>query len=273
MIFLEKNNQAAIDHISQFLKANWLVSASGAYKYINIGYRDIKRGGFRSYFVLEQNYICCYCSRKIVDDHTCELEHVIPRSVTQIVDLSKYYDLSDTLKNNVVLQSDFENAIIEKDSPPFPHHIAYHNIVASCNGRTFETSASFTCCNRERADDFVPPFNLIKDVIAYLPDGTIVYGTNPQERSYFEILNLNKKILIDIRRLWYLFSLSNLSQEKITSEEITNLKEHIVENAISHSTTTIEDIKVLLPQFINPELWKLFKEYSYFLSYYRTLAA
>lgn len=271
MIYLDKTNQGAIDFVTNFINNNWFEQGDGTSKYQNIGYPDIKNPAhiFRSFFVNEQNSKCCYCCRNIVNDNSTELEHIIPRTKSTLIEFEPYYVESDILRQNVILQSTFESATTELNKPPFPHHIAYHNIVASCNGRTFESSEDFTCCNRERGHEFVPPFNLMRDSIEYLPDGSIVYTLDVANRDYFETLNLSKDILINIRRLWYLFSLSQLTLDEIFDESMNSLNEKITLYAIANSPTYLEDLK-LLETFSTQNIWNIFKEYSYFLDYYRS---
>ncbi|OPC35442.1 hypothetical protein BAX97_11175 [Elizabethkingia meningoseptica] len=270
MIYLDKTNQGAIDYVTNFIDINWLEQNDGTYKYQNIGYRNIKNPAhrFRGFFVDEQNNKCCYCCRDIENNNSTELEHIIPQTKSSSIDFEPYYEESDILRQNVILQSTFESATAQLNKPPFPHHIAYQNIVASCNGRIFESSEDFTCCNRERGHEFVPPFNLMHDSIEYLQDGTIVYKFDLSNRRYFEILNLNKGILINIRRLWYLFSLSQITLAEILDESMYTLNEKITLYAITNSTTLSDDIK-LLETFSNENVWNIFKEYSYFLDYYR----
>lgn len=274
MIYLDKTNHEAIDFVTTFIDANWLEQNDGTYKYQNIGYSQIKNPviKFREFFINEQNNKCCYCCRNIVNDNSTELEHIIPRTKSMLVDFTPYYQHSNILNQNVVPQIVFESSTNELNKPPFPHHIAYHNIVASCNGRIFESSEDFTCCNRERGDEFVPPFNLMQNSIEYLPDGTIVYILDLQNRNYFEILNLNKDILINIRRLWYLFSLSDLTLSYILDGSTNTLDEKINIYAIANSQTIVEDFK-LLETFSNPKIWEIFKEYSYFFDYYRNYSS
>lgn len=273
MIYLDKTNHLAIDFVNEFIDDNWLEQNDGTFKYQNIGYSQVRYpvDVFRGFFVDEQNNKCCYCCRNIINNHSTELEHIIPRAKTNLLEFQPYYELSDILENNVVPQNIFESATTELDKPPFPHHIAYHNIVASCNGKTFESSENFTCCNRERKDDFVPPFNLMQNAIGYLPDGTIVYFQDLENRNYFEILNLDKDILTNIRRLWYLFAQSQLTLEQVLLDEFTEtIEEKIVGFAIGKSITPAQDIK-LLETFSNQNIWSIFKEYSFFFDYYRSI--
>lgn len=278
MIYLTKDNQAAITYVAEFLDSNWLEQENGNYKYQNIGYRDIKNPvqRYRNFFVEEQRGKCCYCCRDIQNDHHTELEHIIPRSKFNVESFEPYYRYSSILHDHVVPQAIFEEKQGLKDDklvcPPFPHHIAYHNIVASCNGRTFESSANFTCCNRIRKDDFIPPFNLMQDSIRYLPDGSIVFEQDIAGLTYLNLLNVTKPILKSIRRLWYLFSKSTLTLAEVvnTSGQKKQLFEYIVENAIVHAPaeTTVEDYK-LAGTFSEPVRWSSFVCYSYFFNYYR----
>jgi hypothetical protein len=271
MIYLTKTNQTAIDHVSEFIDSNW--REEGVNRYQNIGYGDIKNpvAPFRLLFVSEQNYKCCYCCRHIVNNQTTELEHIIPRTRSQIDQFEPYYILSDILRTNVIPQSVFTTATAQLNKPPFPHHIAYQNIVASCNGRTFESSDNFTCCNRVRKDDFIPPFNLMEGSIEYLPDGTIVYMPEITNREYLDILNLNKGVLINVRRLWYLFAQSELTLDAIKNVDASDsdaLTAHLVVNAVSTSPTIDDDMK-LVELFTIESAWDTFKGYDYFWDYYR----
>ncbi|WP_121965002.1 hypothetical protein [Myroides sp. N17-2] len=269
MIYLDKTNTSAIKYVEDFINNNWLpYNDNDDCKYINIDFRDIKNpvSTFKAFFVEEQENICCYCSRKILNDNNTELEHIIPYALSDILEFQLYYDLSPILENNVMPQDTFINTLTKRILPKYPHRIAYHNIVASCNGQTFKGSEGFTCCNRERGNEFIPPFNLIHNSISYLKDGTIVYLEDLENQNGINILNLNKPLLQHIRRLWYLFSLSDLTINEIFQYELP-LDEHIVINAINHSPQIEKDTN-LLKVFTNG-LWDIFTQYSFFFNYYR----
>lgn len=277
MIYVSKTNQKAIDFVSNFLNCGFNEEEN---RYIGIGYAQIRNqvNIFRGFFVAEQQGKCCYCCRTIDNSSRTELEHIIPQSKNTIDEFQRYYDLSNILRDNVVPQSIFESATTQLATPPFPHHIAYHNIVASCDGRNFASSVSgsFTCCNRKRGNDFIPPFNLMENSIEYLPDGTIVYKNAPENRDYFEILNLDKALLNQIRRLWFLFSKSSLHLDDILNdnfanvitEEIVSITEKIVAHAIANSDFPMEDSN-LTATFSTSDTWNVFKQYYYFFDYYR----
>lgn len=275
MIYIPKTNKDAIEFVSDFIKNNWLEQIDNSYRYQNIGFSDIKNPAeiFRGFFVSEQNNKCCYCCKEIENNNLTELEHIIPRAKTSIAEFQPYYELSDILRKHVIPQNEFVMAAEKRNVPPFPHHIAYHNIVASCNGKSFDSSAndSFTCCNRQRRDEFIPPFNLMEDSICYLKDGSIVYLREPANRTFFGILNLDKTLLNQIRRLWYLFSLSSLSVDEILDVDVNSTKsltEKIVTYAIANSNSLSYDNK-LTETFSIINVWNIFKEFNYFLDYYR----
>ena len=272
MIYLNKTDQHAIQFVSRFVFDNWIEQDDkGNFKYQNISYEAIKNPAhvFKQFFVAEQEGKCCYCCRSIKNDTNTELEHIIPRAKESVEEFERYYSFSKILRDNVVPQNDFVSAVVRLYPPPFPHHIAYHNILGSCNGRTFEQGENFTCCNRERKDDFIPPFNLMLNSVGYLPDGTIVYLNDLTNRGYFENLNLNKDILNKIRRLWYLFSLSNLTLDNIMDGQFTQtISEKITAFAIGLSNTPVDDLN-LTETFSNENAWSVFKEYSFFFNYYR----
>lgn len=263
MIYLNKENQAAIDYVSSYLTGQWLEDNNGGHRYQNIEYKDINRGQFKDFFVNEQEFKCCYCCREIAIDRHTELEHIVPRAVDTQADLLQYQQLSTILAGNVMLQEEFRTSEVELATPPFPHHTAYHNIVASCNGRTFETTTDFTCCNRKRGDDFLPPFNLMRNCINYLPDGTLVYDP-PKGQSYVDILNLNKTVLKDIRKLWKLFSSNKTPLQQINMPfDENNVKNMISLAVLLQTNQTPEDLK-LIDNFKIQGMWDVFLKYSFF---------
>ncbi len=269
MISLNKSNQQAIDYVSNFISGQWLENNDGSYEYRNIGYDNINKTIYRAFCLAEQKNVCCYCNREIDNSPQTELEHIIPRSVETEEELQLYFMYSNILSENVTLQDDFRRLALKATPPPFPHHIAYQNIVASCNGKTYDTSEEYTCCNRNRGNDFVPPINLMNNCIAYENDGTIVYLPEIQNRIYLNTLNLNKQKLKDIRRLWFLFSKSNVSiQELINANNEDDYSELITLYIIANPLKSISDNRIA-DTFQTDFEWSVFIKYSYFLNYFR----
>jgi hypothetical protein len=274
MVSLNKNNQTAIDYVTNFINGQWFEDSN---RYIGIGYTD---GAFnttqlKEYCLEEQENVCCYCSREIANNRHTELEHIIPRSVATNEALQPYFNLSNILADNIVLQEDFRLSTERQITPPFPHHIAYQNIVASCNGITFKSSEDFTCCNRKREDDFIPPYNLIQNNILYLNDGTI-YSTidttyEVQGIQYESIahLNLNKQTLKNIRRIWFLLASSDVNINQLTQATTIEDYSEIFTLYLRANPRKVTSDNNLIDSFENETSWKVLMHYKYFLTYFR----
>jgi hypothetical protein len=275
MVSLNKNNQTAIDYVTNFINGQWLENNIGGNEYRNIGYNSINRTQYKTYCLQEQENVCCYCSREIANNPNTELEHIIPRSVATNEALQPYFSLSNILADNTVLQEDFRLSTERQATPPFPHHIAYQNIVASCNGITFKSSEDFTCCNRKRQDDFIPPYNLIQNNIVYLPDGTI-YSTidttyEEQGIQYDSItrLNLNKQTLKNIRRIWFLLASSDVNINQLTQATTIENYSEIFTLYLRVNPRKVTSDNNLIDSFENETSWKVLMQYKYFLNYFR----
>ena len=149
MVSINKDNQHAITDVSSFISRQWQVESN---RYINIDFDSINKNEYKINCLSEQQYVCCYCSREIENTPQTELEHIIPKSINTIDSLQRYLDLSPILLNNIILQEDFRKSTEEQNTPPFPHHIAYQNIVASCNGKIVEQLHSIERSKLKSAD-------------------------------------------------------------------------------------------------------------------------
>jgi len=269
MVTITKDNQDAISYVSDFIDGQWQVDS---HRYIGIGYDDgaFNKATLRGYCLAEQGYVCCYCSREIENSSKTQLEHLIPRArETNQEILDRYFGYSPILSQNIVLHSDFAASTEMQTTPPFPHHIAYQNIVASCNGKTFKFSEDFTCCNHNRGNDFVPPFNLMPDSIRYEKDGTIYYTHDEIDNRFIKPLNLNKEILKRIRRIWFLFANS-----EVTEDELNNAKnaEIIIEVMTLHleiNRFKSPSDRNIIDSFKTVDNWNTLMNYRYFLNYFR----
>jgi hypothetical protein len=275
MVSLNKKNQIAIDYVTNFINGQWLENNIGGNEYSNIDYSSINRTLYKTYCLQEQDNVCCYCSREIFNNSNTELEHIIPRSVATNEALQSYFNLSNILADNIVLQEDFRLSTERQVTPPFPHHIAYQNIVASCNGITFKSSEDFTCCNRNREDYFIPPYNLITNNIVYLNDGTI-YSTidttyEEQGIQYESIthLNLNKQTLKNIRRIWFLLASSDVNINQLTQATTIEDYSEIFTLYLRVNPRKVTSDNNLIDSFENETSWKVLMQYKYFLNYFR----
>ena len=91
------------------------------------------------------------------------LEHVILNSTKTKDKYDEYFQMESELeKDNMMLAKDFlENP---KEVPPFPHTIAYENLIPSCFG--YLPTGSSKCCNNYRGEKFVHPLVFRKNISA-----------------------------------------------------------------------------------------------------------
>jgi hypothetical protein len=159
----------------------------------------------------EQGGRCCYCMRRIADLPPEErtLEHVIVNHPKDDDDYCQY--LGKCLQLDVAeIISSTEFLINQIPPPPYPHSVAYENMLMSCSGRChLGVGTSFTC-NNYRGHKFVYPLPLMIDgatEVKYLKNGFVYWlqETNT-ENPTVELLGLNYHVLRLIRRIWYKMS-------------------------------------------------------------------
>ena len=275
MVSLKKDNQKAIDYVTNFINGQWLENNNGGFEYRNIGYDSINKNYYKKICVTEQENVCCYCSREIGNNPHTQLEHIIPQSVATNDALQPYFNYSNILADNIVLQEDFREATVKQTLPPFPHHISYQNLVASCNGITFKSSEDFTCCNRNRENYFIPPYNLIPNNIMYLNDGTLYSNidTNYEEQGiqYESItyLNLNKQTLKNIRRIWFLLASTDVEINQLLLATTVEEYKVIFTLYLRVHTNKVTSDNNLIDSFENQTSWTVLMQYKYFLYYFR----
>lgn len=184
------------------------------------------------------------------------LEHVITQKVNNQEDFSKYFEMDSRLDNeNIMLEAEF--IINPKKTPPFPHTVAYENLIPSCLG-TF-ASGEKKSCNHHRGDRFIQTLIFRENIhneIKYKIDGSIVWSEDRADVfPTVNILGLNCPELKAIRRIWYYLSSHNLScdesnKDKVIYDIITELEN--------------EDMLDMLINFTNVEYWRLLSQYTYF---------
>ena len=195
---------------------------------------------------------CCYCMRGL---EAPTLEHVIPRSVDNQEKFSKYFEIESKLdKENIILESEFFNN--RGSVPPFPHTVAYENLIPSCSGHL--ASRSSKSCNNYRGDRFIQPLIFRENIhneIKYKIDGSIVWSEDRADVfPTVNILGLNCLELKAIRRIWYYLSTHNLSCDESNKDRVIN---DII-------TITEPQEHGMLLNFKNKEYWNLLSQYTYF---------
>lgn len=266
-----------VQKVQEYLDNNW--GANGPYN--NPKYGKSIRSRLRPILAGEQRDYCCYCMRKLyiqdINNHKANvtLEHIVPNKINPEEwnrDKAQYQTFTNLTNTYIdicpggVLQAGQNN--IKVTNVPHPHFVSYHNLVASCDGRTLETGviSEKNCCNNKRGNAFVLPMYLSNDVeneIGYDRDGKLDYDPTVFQDDWFQILNLNCDWLKLVRKIWYKISQSDYTERDIDNAINDRTQRHDIiddidnENEISSWAT-------------NDVLWNLFSEYSWFYQYYKT---
>lgn len=233
-----------------------------------------------------QNGYCCYCMRKlktsqdeIDSDEVITREHIIPRDFTQAQNrkVQDYYQNCPNLAaDKVILTDEFESATCTQTLPPFPHIIAYDNLVASCNGtfpyvRNASGGKSKICCNEARkSNDAFPVYfiNNIEEMIDYKENGDIYIKTtvNRDNRNRIEDVikhaNLACDMLKDIRRLWFI--LSHVPKERIYGSTTGSQRDALLSEMLYKTEYFDEHTPYLHDNYQKDDFWHTFMLYDYF---------
>jgi hypothetical protein len=165
----------------------------------------------RDILIDEQKYLCCYCMRSLYKNETTTLEHVIPKGTETTIANLNQYKVKYPLYFTEVIHRDLFTLI--SIYPPYPHQIAYQNIVASCNGVLHENSKSGFCCNQKRGNTEIVPLMFdanISNKVTYTRSG-IINSLNTDINTTIWILNLNNETLKEIRILWAKIKYKNIT--------------------------------------------------------------
>lgn len=198
----------------------------------------------------EQTNICCYCLKEINNVDTT-IEHIIPHKVKE--DKFKDYLLVDELKDHVVFKGDFNKNINIIPPLKYPHDIAYHNLIASCD--------SNANCNNFRKDKPIYPFIYDPNVamkVQYDSAG-IAYSVD-----YFEDLEATgistSPLLKVYRKIWQLLSTEINNPNEVTHDDI----EMTILTMEGDGTFT----QILSNFYGNPSKKEELLKYKWFFNYY-----
>lgn len=214
---------------------------------------------FRERLLEDNNHRCCYCMRDIIGP---TIEHMIPQSVNNLESFSKYFEHSSNLDAiNMILTQDFLDA--PKEVPPFPHAIAYENLIPSCFG--YLPFVASKCCNNFRGDKKIQPLVFrptIHDEIKYYSNGNIIWTEDPEEEKPTIVkLGLDCLELKAIRRIWYYLANHDMTCEDANKNQ--TIDDLLIEmgdpNNIQES-----NMQQMLMNFKQTEYWGLLKKYTYF---------
>lgn len=275
MQFIDKKDPAGEKCVQEYIDGKW---DSEINAYISLSYDKELIQSLRPVLVKEQDYYCCYCMRKLYDhdagkhQENVTLEHIIPNKITSgdwKRDKSGYLRYGNLSTKNVNVccggKLTSNQKTVKITCLPHPHFVAYHNIVASCDGRIFEKGnvQKSKCCNNKRGNKFVPPIyfdiNMVKG-IGYDSEGKLDFDDTKYESTWFQRLNLTCSWLTKIRKIW-----CDISKTSYTIQDIDDAI-----NDTRKRQDIIDDINIDPSWENNDSCWILLSEYCWFYDYYKS---
>lgn len=274
MQFINKYQNREKGHriIKSFIKEHW---DDDCQKYVNLNYDELKRcKKFQHLLLNEQQGYCCYCMRKIPPTDVT-LEHVIPRNLGGDDEKKKkefkYYMQFGYLKPRRIYYSPQIPASLKLHTPPYPHSIAYENLVASCNGRIYDGGSKcqlHACCNNFRGNEkIIPLFFLprISQIVQYEKDGALTYDEEKYGAS-IDLLNLRHPTLFFIRKIWARIVTKDINMSQVKSAlEDEKIRQNIIDDL---DIPRADENKLKLDMY-----WKLFLEFHWFYYYFTNKSA
>jgi hypothetical protein len=271
MQYIDKSSVEGERIAKDFINGQWIDD-----RYSNLDYPGFSTPKMRKVLIDEQNQLCCYYMRHLEDNPTTTLEHIVPRQVETQAELNHYFDFP-VLADNLTLHEPFRTSPVEQQMPPYPHHLAYHNLVASCNGMLISDLANLNnrtvkTCNGVRGNiPIVPIFYdpAVSDKITYAKGGMMV----PHEDNWFDTIKdvkLNDNTLEDIRRIWFFLRKDDLAS--ILAVTTLEERQDILTNAMSDAIVNDSaKITALIGNYKNQVMWDSLIKYKWFHGYYRLM--
>ena len=221
--------------------------------YVAANYETLSRDPYRSRFkdllLREQKSFCCYCMKTLQNDHTTTIEHLIPQNASKN-DFQRYQHENFTY---VIHSADFDPHTHQPTRERYPHDIAYHNLIASCDSKVH--------CNNKRKDAHIAPLVYDPEIhskIEYDRGGRAFSAVEKYNES-LNTLGLSANTLKMYRRIWAeLAKNPAIAPDALTEEDI---EETILE--MDFFDQLIENF------FGTPSKKPTLLQYSWFFHYYR----
>lgn len=250
--------------------------------YVNLHYDIVDKSMLVRHLVKEQDGYCCYCMRKLhlqrEGNHrkNVTLEHVIPNKIKMAEwkqDKVLYRMFSKLSDRDITIcpEGKLVDPTRRLGMPPFPHFLAYDNLVASCDGQTLNEDGEEVkqhCCNNMRGNNYVEPFFFhsdISDKIGY--DGRGHIKCADEYVPYLQKgtgINIMSPFLNRIRLFW----------KQVADSEYTVGQIHEAENNDTLRQDIIDDIFTIDItgewQFLTERRnWCIYSDYDWFYGYYK----
>lgn len=260
MVFIDKSKpefkREAHRIIQTFIDGQWQEDAN---QYVNLTYESFNTNELKNLLLEEQGQYCCYCM-KLISDRETTLEHIIPNNAPDPATYTDYVQYGE-IETSVFFWCD-NMRFTKINTPPFPHIIAYENLVASCNGYIPSEGKSRCCNNMRGSERIIPLFYLpnVTDEIKYDDSGMILCETKYNET--IRILGLENHTLQLFRRCWLNLPAQYDVEDINEASDDENLRTQIVDD-MDPLKIHISDRSTLL----NPTYWDSFKSYCWFYRY------
>lgn len=253
------------------------------------------RREFTRILVDSQEGYCCYCMRKLKtnqneedSDELITREHIMPRGFssadTPAATIAYYQQCPELSVGSVLLTDVFEDPAHDQshDLPPYPHKVAYNNLVASCNGtfpyvRNRNQGKPKICCNESRGEEDAYPIYFIGGIeamVVYMPSGdiqvrnTVDADTRKKIVDVISNAHLDCETLNTIRHLWYL--LSYLPKDRIFNCNTVSKRDNLFcEHLYKDQFFEGERTSYIHENFVKDDFWNTFMLYDYFYDVYR----
>lgn len=201
----------------------------------------------------EQGNRCCYCMRRI-DSHedSATIEHIIPENVTNPAEADHYYQGRSTGLNsrNVCLTHSYFNAVSPL-RPPYPHKLAYHNIVIACD-----------VCNNNRGAERIDPlflYNTVHQEVHYDHlTGEMEWTADPEPNRTVSAVKLNRPQLRAFRVVWFYAHSQGLSPYTVED------REGFIYTVLGNVDLNDSELTNAVLNLESKHFWELFLKYEYF---------
>jgi len=170
----------------------------------------------------EQEDCCCYCLRKLDGCLKPNIEHVVPNHLRSDDEWKRYIQRTPFVREMCCKSEEWLNN--PKPCPPYPHSVAYENLLASCDGDVLNSGNRSVSCNLKRRHNEVLPLALMENIaecLLYQSDGTAFwYDKNDGlGEASIKLLRLNDSLLCLIRRIWFVVNDNALTLNAETDKD------------------------------------------------------
>lgn len=251
------NECDAIAIIDRLLEDCWVDNM-----YLNANFETLSKPKYKKSFIAklleEQGYVCCYCMKMLdndnhnTNDNRITLEHVVPHKCSP--DEFDTYTSSE-IRQNVIHKSRFDYRSNRRSNSSYPHDIAYHNLLASCDSRSH--------CNHHRGSLRIR--ELFYDVnISEKVEYDLFGNAYSQEyNSELEKLGISTNSeLVYFRKLWSFFADIKENANEVNDDDIID--------KVLEDVSLNGDSMLLDNLFGNPSRRKDFMQYKWFFNYYKS---